>query len=268
MKLVFDEQLFNQCLDRSELFTYCMTLQGDVFKQSPNRIVYRFIHNQEPYFIKIHQGVGWREIIKNLIQGKSPVLGAKQEWRALKRLQSLHIPALIPVGFGVRGLNPARQQSFIITKALQHTVNLEELTHDWRQHPPPLQLKRALIKALAHAVSAMHRAGINHRDCYLCHFRVHESVQTQALHPDAIHIVDLHRAQCRRRVPMRWLVKDLAGLYFSSLSLGLSSRDFLAFIKYYSGQSLREVLTMHRDLWSTVEKHAQALHAKQLRRRC
>ena len=37
-------------------------------------------------FIKLHYGVGWREIFKNLLLGRWPVLGAKNEWRALAHI--------------------------------------------------------------------------------------------------------------------------------------------------------------------------------------
>ena len=41
------------------------------------------------YFAKIHHGVGWREILKNLLHLKLPVLGAENEWRALNLLPRL-----------------------------------------------------------------------------------------------------------------------------------------------------------------------------------
>ncbi len=34
------------------------------------------------FFVKIHRGIGWGEIFKNLLTAKLPVLGAGQEWRA------------------------------------------------------------------------------------------------------------------------------------------------------------------------------------------
>lgn len=37
-------------------------------------------------FVKIHRGVGWKEILKNLLSLRLPVLGAGNEWRAIARL--------------------------------------------------------------------------------------------------------------------------------------------------------------------------------------
>ena len=65
-------------------------------------------------------------------------------------------------------------------------------------------------------VRDMHAAGINHRDCYICHFLLHLpfSGKEEEL---KISVIDLHRAQLRTRVPRRWRDKDLIGLYFSSM---------------------------------------------------
>ena len=68
-----------------------------------------------------------------------------------------------------------------------------------------------LIKRVATMVRDMHAAGINHRDCYICHFLLHLpfSGKEEEL---KISVIDLHRAQLRTRVPRRWRDKDLIGL--------------------------------------------------------
>ena len=75
--------------------------------------------------------------------------------------------------FGERGSNPAQQHSFIITEELAPTISLEDFSLDWVQNPPAPALKRALIDEVARMVREMHRAGVNHRDCYICHFLLH-----------------------------------------------------------------------------------------------
>ena len=86
----------------------------------------------------------------------------------------------------------------------------------------------------------MHRAGINHRDFYLCHFLMDEPLALDQA--PVLHLIDLHRAQIRQNVPRRWLVKDLGGLLFSAFEKGLTSRDLLRFMRLYSDRPLREVL--------------------------
>ena len=39
-----------------------------------------------------------------------------------------------------------------------------------------------------------------------------------------LYLIDLHRMQLRRKTPSRWIVKDIAGLYYSSMDIGLTKR--------------------------------------------
>jgi heptose I phosphotransferase len=101
------------------------------------------------YYAKIHRGIGWGEIFKNLLSGRLPVLGAGNEWRALERLAALGVDTMRAVAFGERGSNPARRQSFIVTEELAPTISLEDFCRDWRAVPPAPTLKRALIRRVA-----------------------------------------------------------------------------------------------------------------------
>ena len=119
-----------------DIFTRILNLEGEVFREVPGRRTLRFMCQGKAYFLKAHLGVGWREIFKNLLQFKKPVLNARNEWEASHRLKKLGIATPIPVGFGCRGWNPAHQQSFLITEDLGETLTLEELFVRWRRHRP------------------------------------------------------------------------------------------------------------------------------------
>ena len=67
--------------------------------------------------------------------------------------------------------------------------------------------------------------------------------------------------QIRTKVPMRWLVKDLASIYFSSLDIGLSKRDAIRFIREYSGTSAREALE-NKQFWQAVNRRTKKLYRK------
>jgi heptose I phosphotransferase len=106
----------------------------------------------------------------------------------------------------------------------------------------------------------MHGAGINHRDFYICHFHLDESSLAE---PSLrCYLIDLHRAQIRRRTPRRWRVKDLAGLYFSAMDCGLQRRDLLRFMRHYSEGGLRRALGEDARLWRQVERRARQLYRK------
>ena len=53
-----------------DLFQVIFNLQGEVFKELDGRRTLRFHCADKRYFLKAHSGVGWREILKNWLQGK------------------------------------------------------------------------------------------------------------------------------------------------------------------------------------------------------
>jgi len=239
-------------------------LEGEVFRRVKSRKTLRFTVNGRGYFAKVHYGIGWREIAKDLLQFKRPVLGAGNEWAALNLLSHLGLETMTPVAFGQKNANPARRHSFIVTKELTDTVSLEEFCADWVSAPPAFCLRKKLIQRVASMVRTMHRHGLNHRDCYICHFHLAVPPDGMPVDPDDLHlhVIDLHRAQIRRRVPTRWIVKDLAGLYFSAMDIGLTRTDCLRFMTMYEQKPLREILQTRRRFWQRVARSAVALYRK------
>lgn len=245
-------------LGRPVSFDQWLGWQGQSFRDVAGRRTLRFEAGGRGYFIKIHTGVGWKEIWKNLLSGRLPVLGADNERRAIERLAQLGVDTMTVAGFGLRGWNPARRQSFLITGELADTVSLEDLCRDWPQHPPTVRFKRALLRRVAEIAAALHGHGVNHRDFYLCHFLWHRS---SAVEQPQLSVIDLHRAQLRERTPRRWLVKDLGALYFSAMDIGLTRRDLLRFLRVYRGRPLREVLREEAGFWRDVRRRAEKLYA-------
>src|SRR5690606_29276776 len=127
----------------------------------------QFEQDGKSYFAKIHLGIGWLEICKDLLQLRKPVLGAENEWLAIQRLRELDIDTMTAVAYGQRGTNPATQQSFIVTEDLHNTISLEDYCAGWPTQPPPLKFKRALLSRLASVSHTLHSHGICHRDYYI-----------------------------------------------------------------------------------------------------
>lgn len=132
-----------------------------------------------------------------------------------------------------------------------------------RTSPPP-RLKRALVEAVARMVGDMHRAGVNHRDCYICHFLLHTDKPVNA-DDFRLSVIDLHRAQTRDATPKRWRNKDLAALYFSALDIGLTRRDKLRFLRTYFRRPLREILRDEAGLLAWMERKAEKLYERKQR---
>jgi len=267
-------------------------LQGKVYRLVKTRRTLQFDLNGKSYFTKIHHGVGWAEIFKNLVQFKTTILGASNEFNAIRKLESLNVGTMNAAAFGKKGWNPAAQDSFIITDDIQNCPSLEDYCKTWRgDNRPNFILKLSLLKKVAWISRQLHTNGINHRDFYICHFlldpkslekeliddscqltvnsnplsTINHQPSTRALNPK-LFVIDLHRAQIRRKTPHRWVIKDVSGLWFSAMDIGLTKKDVFRFIKIYSNDSLRHELNQNLAFWKEVNSKAIALYMKDFKR--
>ena len=238
-------------------FEVVRELQGETYRIVKNRRTLRFVEDGASYFAKVHDAVGWPEILKELFNLKLPPVGARNEFAACRHLAARRIRAPRVAAFGRRGLNPARARSFVVCDALDGYVSLEDLTDTWSTDPPALSLRRRLVYAVADLARRLHGAGVNHRDFYLCHIWAHAAALSRG--EVELAIIDLHRAQIRPRVPRRWVLRDLAALMFSAAHLGLSRNDYLRFLKRYTRRPLRSVLRKDAALLRRVRRRANRL---------
>lgn len=248
--------------EEASAFDRVMALEGEIFRALGGRRTLRVVLGGRSYFAKLHDGVGWREIIKNLLMLRRPVLGARDEWHAIQRFEELGVATMTIAGFGERGLLPSSRQSFLVTDELVGTVSLEDFCRPWAASPPPAALKRALIEKVATIAKTLHNNGVNHRDFYLCHLLLAQATVSEpfAAAGLTVYVIDLHRVQIRARTPRRWIEKDVAALRFSSMDIGLTFRDRLRFIRHYCDRPLRQVLAEEQGFWSDVECKAQRLY--------
>lgn len=253
-------QEFSQALGGRDAFERIMHLRGQVFRDVPGRRTVRFEVEGKGYFVKQHFGVGWREIFKNLLTLRLPILSAATEARAIRKLGKLGIPTTPLVAYGCQGTSPASLRSFVVTEDLGDIISLETLCADWPRNPPDIQFKRRLIKAVAHTARKFHDNGMNHRDFYICHF----CLDRQKLSQDEIHLylIDLHRVGIRPEIRQTDRMKDVAALYFSAMDIGLTKRDFLRFLRTYRQKPLRAILQTEANFWSRAQTRAKFLHRK------
>ena len=264
MKTLLDiPEAIQKDMSTDTAFEEMMQLKGEAFRDMPGRLTLKLALNNESYFIKQHFGVGWLEIFKNLLSFKWPIIGAETEWNAIKKLNALGIPTTPLVGYGKRGCNPATMQSFVLTKDLGDITSLETLCADWKQNPPMLKFKRDLIKEVARIAKTLHGNGMNHRDFYICHFCLDNPKLRQG--ELCLYLIDLHRVGIRPKITHSAKLKDLAGLYFSAMDIGLTKRDYLRFLRDYC-DDLREDFLDNKTFWNKIEARALKLHAKYQRK--
>lgn len=264
MNFYLHPDIKKQLSSTQPLFDQLMALRGDVFRSQKGRVTQRIMLGDKTYFIKQHAGVGWKEIVKNMMFGRAPILGARNEWQAIKKLDKLGITVPTLLGYGERGVNPAQRESFVLMEDVTPATSLEDICGAWSQSTPDIHFKRALIKRVANIARTLHQHGVNHRDFYICHFLLmgvdrHSSAGWNS-NDKPLYLIDLHRAQIRNKTPIRWIIKDLAGLYFSSKDIGLTKRDYYRFMKVYSNLSLRSIVKTQQHFWKKVEARGSKLY--------
>ncbi|MBN2331869.1 MAG: lipopolysaccharide core heptose(I) kinase RfaP [Deltaproteobacteria bacterium] len=244
-----------------------LAIDGRPVKQvvADRRTIY-FERGGRGFYLKAHLGVGWKEIVKNLLQLRLPVLGAKNEWQGILALEHLGVPTMRLAAYGQQGVNPATRKSFVVTDALEQTEDLESWLPTLTSAQEDVLLKWAVIRTVAGISRTLHSNGINHRDYYLCHLRIDLAALAQQQNKPRIYVMDLHRLEVRPATPERWLVKDIAGLLYSTLhapgNIHLTRSDVLRFIAVYDGMSWRQSLTEHRHFWQKVLQRVISTHKK------
>ena len=247
---------FSDLWTQQDAFVQAYSIDGEVFRNIKNRKTMRFQADGSFYFIKIHRATGWGEILKNLFMFKKPVLGAKNEFKAIRLLEQLNISTMEIAAYGKRGSNPAKQESFLVTREINGKIPLEDFCADWKENPPEFSLRNRIIRELASVIAKMHFHGMNHRDCYLCHFWLDNA--SLANNKVALTVIDLHRAAIRKRIPRRMQIKDLAGILFSSMDAGITKRDMLRFAAVYRSFTQEDL-----KLWKPVYRTAEKLYFKE-----
>ncbi|NKC00263.1 MAG: lipopolysaccharide core heptose(I) kinase RfaP [Pseudomonadales bacterium] len=248
----------------TEALERAFALDGEVFREVARRKTMRVELDGRAYFVKLHDGVGWLEVIKNWVQFKRPILGAENEYEACRDLEKVGIRAPLAAAFATDDGSYASRRSFVLCDELKDHTSLEDVVEPWFEHmASPLTRLRMLV-AVAKFAREFHTHGFIHRDFYICHLLA-EGVALKNDEFD-LAVLDLHRARRFDVVPERWLRRDLAALLFSTLDLGYTRRDWLRFIRVYTGRPLRAELRERGDFWQSVYLRAENLYQEGLRK--
>ena len=254
---------FNQAWQGLDPFVEMDRLDGESYRSVKTRETSRFDFNGGSYFIKRHYGTTVKEVVKNITTLKMPVLGASQEWNAIEHLHKVGVDTMEGVAFGEKGWNPLTRKSFIITKDLSPVIQLDHFFESEEGKKLSYTKRLAIIERIAIMLKKMHQSGLNHRDCYLCHFLLHtpyEKVENLK-----ISVIDLHRAQIRQSVPRRWRDKDLIALYYSCLDLQFSNKEICRFMKVYFNKPLKAIFMAEKDLLEKVQRKVKKIHSHTLK---
>jgi heptose I phosphotransferase len=248
-------------LPADDLLGWASSVSGEIVRKVSGRSTRRLQLQGKTYYLKLHMGIGWPEIIKNWLSLKAPVLGARNEFLACRLLQQQAIAAPEVVAFAESSDPPWSRKSFVLMAALEDMEDLETVSLRWARMPPSGLELRTLTMQVADIARRLHGAGVVHRDFYICHLlrRQHDPQAPLA-------VLDLHRALLFAQVPERWRLRDLAALLFSTLELPISQRTWLRFIRVYTGQPLQQTFQQQPDFWRGVFRRARRLKGKARRK--
>ncbi|BBM81763.1 lipopolysaccharide core heptose(I) kinase RfaP [Candidatus Uabimicrobium amorphum] len=250
-----------QALSPRSSFEDIMKLNGKTYRKVKNRHTFSVNLNDKTYFIKQHTGVGWKEIFKELLRFKIPVLSAKNEWHAIDVCRNIGINTMEVAGYGKKGLNPASQKSFLVTDELTGVETLEDFApRFFAEASRGDVLKKALIKSVAEIARKLHQQNITHHDMYICHFWIDNSKWQRG--QIYLYLIDLHRAQYHTILKKRYIIKDLAAIYFSSMDLPLTKNDISLFMETYHQQPLSWIEKHELLFWQEVRRKAIKLYHK------
>ncbi|HNZ67386.1 MAG TPA: lipopolysaccharide kinase InaA family protein, partial [Planctomycetota bacterium] len=99
MDHLFLNETFETLWRGKDVFKEAFQLSGESFRKVKSRHTFRFELGEQGYFAKLHTGCGWKEIFKNLFQGKMLVLGASQEYKAIRYLEMIQVPTMKPCAY-------------------------------------------------------------------------------------------------------------------------------------------------------------------------
>lgn len=183
--------------------------------ESPSVVVWRTLDDRENCTAKISDADG-REITFHLKRYKN-ARDAANEARGLEYLQDAGIPTapLAAWGRAIAG------GAFAMTQDLAGHEPADKLIESGTPFAK-------LLMATAELAAKLHATGLHHRDLYLCHFLIDKS-------NDSIKLIDTARVRPLPAWPLkrRWIVKDLAQFWYSTLSLPITDEQRTRWLDHY-----------------------------------
>ena len=190
----------------------------------PRIVVWRSITERQNCTLDIEFGDGKtrRLHIKRYFPARGFLTPADEESRGIRALEIEQIPTAPLVAYG----KLMDRRSFIITEDLQGFRPADKLIADGFDF-------EKLLNSTANLAAKLHNKGLHHRDLYLCHFFINPQTN-----PPDLRLIDAARV---KRLPgfitrRRWIVKDLAQFWYSTLALPISDDQRRRWLARYAAQ--------------------------------
>jgi heptose I phosphotransferase len=184
------------------------------------RIMFNTAGPQAVLFLKRYQNIPKSVQLRNWLTRGERISTMTCDLKPAENLRNIGIntPAVVAFGFEWSGLFETR--SFIIMEKVPDSVSLEEKLPDSFHRD-----RKNFIESLAAFVRKFHDTGFRHRDLYLCHIFCNSQGQFT--------LIDLNRVFKPLFFSQKYLVKDLAQLYYSAPGKIFTKTDRLRFFLAY-----------------------------------
>jgi hypothetical protein len=189
--------------------------------------------------------------VKRYFPSRGSANRPREEAKAAERLAAGKIPAARIAAWGA--LPDGR--GFVILEDLAGFQAADKLIQSG------VPFDRLLIPT-ADLAADLHNANLHHRDLYLCHFFAAATGKT----PD-VRLIDLARVRPLPKLTRRrWIVKDLAQFWYSTLGLEITDDQRAAWLARYAKKtSVKKLETLRRSI--QLKSDSIAAHDAKLRRR-
>ncbi len=233
-------------------------LTAETVFTDPRIVVWRSITERENCTLdaELPDGRSMRLHVKRYLPAAGFLTPADEEARGIRALEIEKIPTAPLVGHGKL---PDRR-SFIITADLAGYRAADKLIADGY----PFE---KLLEPTADLAAGLHTRGLHHRDLYLCHF----FVKSEESGPE-IRLIDAARV---RRLPgfitrRRWIVKDLAQFWYSTLALPITEDQRKRWLlRYAEGRKVGSVARLMKSIErksNSIARHDRRLKASEPKR--
>jgi hypothetical protein len=207
-------------------------LDIDTIFTHPQVQVWRSIADRENAFLDFEGGDGrprrWH-VKRYTAVGRRRATPAEVEVRGIELLAGRGIPTVPLVGWGVA----ADGRSVVLIEDLAEHRPCNKLLFGGMRYEP-------VLEPTADLAARLHVAGLHHRDLYLCHFFTKPPGEARGDDaPLDLRLIDCARVQSLPRFfRRRWIVKDLAQYWYSSLKHEqITDADRLNWLRRYAQQS-------------------------------
>ncbi|MDD5011332.1 MAG: lipopolysaccharide kinase InaA family protein, partial [Phycisphaerae bacterium] len=180
------------------------------------RIVFNTQNPTATLFLKRYQNIPKLIQLKNWLTRRKKITLMACDHRPAEELRKLGINTPQTIAFGEQWQGLFEKRSFIITEKIPDAHSLEEKLPIEREN---------FIKNLAAFVRKFHDTGFRHRDLYLCHIFCDSKTNFT--------LIDLNRVFKPLLFSKKYLIKDLAQLYYSVPGDSVTETDWLKFFRVY-----------------------------------